>query len=211
MSIGSRPGCSILDSVTFSPVSYSVLWPSSKTPKGLRDYKGLQCSPLARCLLHCKWPRRQQKPQTPPLQKSWGSSRQSQASPRLGQCSRPSEALGRTESPVEVHRLAVPRTPRPSSVQPSAGGSSLSKVWPAPVLIFSLQSLLFRCLRTCNDLMLLISKWEKDSPCLASAAQQLPTGSSRPGSYLHNCRPGGKSLESAPCNFPALGLLQRIR
>lgn len=51
--------------------------------------------------------------------------------------------------------------------------------------------LLFRCLQTCPDLMPPISKWVGHSSCLVQAAQDLPTGTYRPGPVCTPAGPGG--------------------
>lgn len=113
----------------------------------------------------------------------------------------PSQGLG-------LHQ-PVPGTPILSKAEPLAADSAKHrgtehrvrhKVWLCPAAQPSAGCtcsdalpaiLLFRCLRTCPDLMLLISKWVRHSPCLVWAAQDLPTGSYRLGPACTPAGPGG--------------------
>lgn len=169
--------------------------------RGLRACKGLQYSLPARTHGPQHTAPRRPQPQaphqgalssgTPPA-----SARHTHPSPRLDHKA-DSASIRWDRAQGEGHRLAAPETLDSPAVQPPAGRLPRGRGGPAPFLMFSLQSLSSDTSEPALT-ALLISKWTRNSPCLASAAQHLLMG---------NCRPRSspkKVLTTAtpqPCSF----------
>lgn len=116
-------------------------------------------------LLHCQQPPRQQKPQVPPL---WWSLAVGllQPAPGSSEAGPPQQTQPGTRQDRAQGRCRswlCPEHQASCAPCPSAAGLLLESGWATPVLVHSLLSLLFRCLRTCNALRLPISKWVKDT------------------------------------------------
>lgn len=132
---------------------------------------------------------------TPPA-----SARHTHPSPRLDHTA-DSASTRRDRAQGEGHRPAAPKTQDSPAVQPPAGRLPRGRGGPAPFLMFSLQSLSSDASEPALT-ALLISKWTRISPCLAS----------RPASAHRELQAQVKSQESAhDCSSPALQLLQGIQ